>query len=117
MKASATAIFLTCAAFGAVALHGQQTNKPFSPRGTAATQIGGTWVGHDPWGRRKLAYEIDKKTDGVYHLLQFDAEPATTPGVIASSAPKCSTCTSAGETPSAPSPVCRDVMNPGGPQR
>ena len=25
---------------------------------------GGTWVGHDPWGRRKLAYEIDKKTDG-----------------------------------------------------
>jgi len=38
---------------------------------------GGTWVGHDPWGRRKLAYEIDKKTDGIYHLLQFDAEPET----------------------------------------
>ena len=38
---------------------------------------GGTWVGHDPWGRRKLAFEIDKKTDGIYHLLQFDAEPAT----------------------------------------
>ena len=38
---------------------------------------GGTWVGHDPWGRRKLAFEIAKKTDGVYHLLQFDAEPAT----------------------------------------
>jgi small subunit ribosomal protein S6 len=38
---------------------------------------GGTWVGHDPWGRRKLAYEIAKKTDGVYHLLQFDADPAT----------------------------------------
>jgi small subunit ribosomal protein S6 len=35
----------------------------------------GTWVGHDPWGRRRLAYEIDKKTDGIYHLLQFDAEP------------------------------------------
>jgi small subunit ribosomal protein S6 len=40
-------------------------------------QGGGTWVGHDPWGRRRLAYPIDKKTDGVYHLLQFDAEPAT----------------------------------------
>ncbi len=38
---------------------------------------GGTWVGHDPWGRRKLAYEIEKKTDGIYHLLQFDAEPET----------------------------------------
>jgi len=37
----------------------------------------GTWVGHDPWGRRRLAYEIDKKTDGIYHLLQFDAEPET----------------------------------------
>jgi small subunit ribosomal protein S6 len=38
---------------------------------------GGTWVGHDPWGRRRLAYPIDKKTDGIYHLLQFDAEPET----------------------------------------
>jgi small subunit ribosomal protein S6 len=37
---------------------------------------GGTWLSHDPWGRRRLAYEIDHKTDGVYHLLQFDAEPA-----------------------------------------
>jgi small subunit ribosomal protein S6 len=38
---------------------------------------GGTWVGHDPWGRRKLAYEIDKKTDGAYHYLTFDAAPET----------------------------------------
>jgi len=38
---------------------------------------GGTWLSHDPWGRRRLAYEIDHKTDGVYHLLQFDAEPET----------------------------------------
>jgi small subunit ribosomal protein S6 len=40
-------------------------------------QGGGTWVGHDPWGRRRLAYPIDKKDDGVYHLVQFDADPAT----------------------------------------
>ena len=38
---------------------------------------GGTWVGHDPWGRRRLAYPIEKKSDGIYHLLQFDAEPET----------------------------------------
>ena len=38
---------------------------------------GGTWAGHDVWGRRKLAYEIDHKPDGVYHLLTFEAEPAT----------------------------------------
>ena len=38
---------------------------------------GGKWDGHEPWGRRKLAYEIDHKPDGVYHLLLFSAEPAT----------------------------------------
>jgi small subunit ribosomal protein S6 len=37
---------------------------------------GGNWLSHDAWGRRRLAYEIDHKTDGVYHLLQFDAPPA-----------------------------------------
>jgi len=37
----------------------------------------GSWVRHDAWGRRKLAYEIDKKTDGIYHLLEFDATPET----------------------------------------
>jgi small subunit ribosomal protein S6 len=37
---------------------------------------GGNWLSHDAWGRRRLAYEIDHKSDGVYHLLQFDAPPA-----------------------------------------
>jgi small subunit ribosomal protein S6 len=36
---------------------------------------GGTWEAHDVWGRRKLAYEIDHKTDGVYHLLTLSATP------------------------------------------
>jgi small subunit ribosomal protein S6 len=38
---------------------------------------GGVWHGAEAWGRRKLAYEIDRKTDGVYHLLTFDCDPAT----------------------------------------
>ena len=38
---------------------------------------GGAWGAHDVWGRRKLAYEIDHKADGAYHLLTFDAEPET----------------------------------------
>jgi small subunit ribosomal protein S6 len=38
---------------------------------------GGTWRSHDAWGRRRLAYEIDHKTDGVYHLFVFGAEPST----------------------------------------
>jgi small subunit ribosomal protein S6 len=40
-------------------------------------QADGTWVGHDIWGRRRLAYEIDHKSEGSYHLLNFDADPAT----------------------------------------
>jgi small subunit ribosomal protein S6 len=38
---------------------------------------GGAWKGHDLWGRRKLAYEIDHKPEGTYHLLTFEAEPET----------------------------------------
>ena len=38
---------------------------------------GGTWNGQEPWGRRRLAYEIDHKGEGIYHLLTFDCEPAT----------------------------------------
>jgi small subunit ribosomal protein S6 len=38
---------------------------------------GGTWDLHDVWGRRKLAYEIDHKADGSYHLLQFTSDAAT----------------------------------------
>jgi small subunit ribosomal protein S6 len=38
---------------------------------------GGRWDKEEPWGRRRLAYEIDHKPEGVYHLLTFAAEPAT----------------------------------------
>jgi small subunit ribosomal protein S6 len=37
----------------------------------------GRWVRQDIWGRRRLAYEINHKGEGIYHLLQFDAEPET----------------------------------------
>ena len=43
----------------------------------AIERDGGTWDNHDPWGRRRLAYEIDHKAEGAYHLLTFSAEPAT----------------------------------------
>jgi small subunit ribosomal protein S6 len=36
---------------------------------------GGTWESHDVWGRRRLAYEIDHKAEGVYHLLTFSCDP------------------------------------------
>ena len=37
----------------------------------------GSWDGHEPWGRRRLAYEIDHKGEAVYHLLLFTAPPET----------------------------------------
>ena len=32
----------------------------------------------DIWGRRRFAYEIQKKTEGYYVVVDFHAEPATT---------------------------------------
>ena len=39
---------------------------------------GGTIDKIDIWGRRRLAYEIDKKTEGIYAVVNFSAESATT---------------------------------------
>ena len=38
---------------------------------------GGAWESQDAWGRRRLAYEIDHKSEGVYHLLTFNSTPET----------------------------------------
>lgn len=40
------------------------------------TQGGGNVEHEEAWGLRKLAYPIQKKTTGFYHLLQFEAEGA-----------------------------------------
>jgi small subunit ribosomal protein S6 len=40
-------------------------------------KAGGTWDGQDGWGRRKLAYEIDRKDEAVYHVLFFKSAPET----------------------------------------
>ncbi|GAA3592022.1 30S ribosomal protein S6 [Agrococcus terreus] len=39
---------------------------------------GGTIDTVDIWGRRRLAYEIDKKFEGIYAVVNFTAESATT---------------------------------------
>jgi len=38
---------------------------------------GGTWDGHEPWGRRRLAYEIQHRSEAIYHLLLFTSDAET----------------------------------------
>jgi small subunit ribosomal protein S6 len=38
---------------------------------------GGTVDNVDIWGRRRLAYDIKKKSEGIYAVINFTAEPAT----------------------------------------
>src|SRR6478736_567830 len=40
------------------------------------TEGGGTWEGVDPWGKRKLAYEINHITDAFYYVLTVAATAA-----------------------------------------
>jgi small subunit ribosomal protein S6 len=38
------------------------------------TDLGGKLVNEENWGLKKLAYPIQKKTTGFYHLLEFSGE-------------------------------------------
>ena len=42
------------------------------------TNDGGTIDKVDIWGRRRLAYEINKKTEGIYAVVDFTASSAAT---------------------------------------
>ncbi|MGH3365493.1 MAG: 30S ribosomal protein S6 [Nocardioidaceae bacterium] len=38
---------------------------------------GGSVEKVDVWGRRRLAYEVDKNAEGIYAVIELQAEPAT----------------------------------------
>jgi small subunit ribosomal protein S6 len=40
------------------------------------TKAGGTVDASDVWGRRRLAYDINKKSEGIYVVINVTAEPA-----------------------------------------
>jgi len=43
---------------------------------TVVKQDGGTVEKVDVWGRRRMAYEIDKHSEGIYAVVDLQANPA-----------------------------------------
>ncbi len=46
-------------------------------------RFGGTITNVDEWGKKRLAYEIQKMREAFYYFIQFDAD-STVPGEIES---------------------------------
>ena len=38
------------------------------------TRAGGTVTEVEEWGKKKLAYDVQKMSEGFYYFIQFDAE-------------------------------------------
>ena len=45
------------------------------------TRFNGNVTGVDEWGKKRLAYEIQKSREAYYYFIQFDAA-ATTPAAV-----------------------------------
>ena len=45
------------------------------------TRFGGTVTDIDEWGKKRLAYEIQKMKEGFYYFVHFEAE-STVPGEV-----------------------------------
>ena len=47
------------------------------------TRFGGTVTNVDDWGKKRLAYEIQKMREGFYYFIQFESDAAC-PGEVES---------------------------------
>ena len=57
----------------------ERTVQPTLERFLSVITSGGGSVDNvDIWGRRRLSYEIQKKSEGIYAVINFTADPATT---------------------------------------
>ena len=57
-------------------LSAEQVAETVSKFRAFVTDKGGKIVHEDAWGLRKLAYPIQKKSTGFYHLMEFEADGA-----------------------------------------
>ena len=58
-------------------------NKVVEDVKSLVTRFGGTITDVEEWGKKKLAYEIQKMSEGFSYFIHFDAE-STAPGEIES---------------------------------
>ena len=45
------------------------------------TRAGGAVTEVEEWGKKKLAYEVQKQTEGFYYFIQFEAE-SNVPAIV-----------------------------------
>lgn len=55
----------------------EDRQKEIVDRLRATVEKDGAIVSIDEWGKRKMAYEIKKETEGVYSVITFTATPET----------------------------------------
>lgn len=53
----------------------RQVNPILEQYTKVITNAGGTIENVDVWGKRRLAYEIQKKTEGIYAVIGLTSEP------------------------------------------
>ena len=54
----------------------EAASKEALERFTKLVQAKGEVIKMDSWGRRRLAYEINHLSEGVYHIARFKADPS-----------------------------------------
>jgi len=55
----------------------EEVSAEFEKVKETIARFGGVVEKVDEWGRRRLAYEINKLNEGIYYIVNFDGEAST----------------------------------------